>query len=208
MPDQSSELEKHVRRLPPSRLRRVCDPKSLAFETTAELKPFEGLVGQARALEALDLGARIDKPGFNVFVLGERGTARHGTVRALIDQYAAKMPAPADWVYVANFSQADRPRAIALPPGRAEHFKTAMDHAVDELSSLFPAIFESEEYQTRRRTAIEDVNEAGKIQPPLVEIHHPADRQVDCGGAAKSGARSNLRSWAWSSLGMSVMTVL
>ena len=61
----------------------MCDPKSLAFKTTAELKPFEGLIGQERALEALDLGARIDKPGFNVFVLGERGTARHGTVRVL-----------------------------------------------------------------------------------------------------------------------------
>lgn len=159
MPDQASELAKHARRLPTSRLRRVCDPKSLAFKTTAELKPFEGLIGQDRALEALDLGARIDKPGFNVFVLGERGTARHGTVRALIDQYAAKMPAPSDWVYVENFAQADRPRAIALPPGRAQKFKAAMDHAIDELQSLIPTIFESDEYQARRRTAVDTVNE-------------------------------------------------
>ncbi len=159
MPDLASELSKHSRRLPPPRLRRVCDPKSLAFKTTAELKPFEGLIGQARALEALDLGARIDKPGFNVFVLGERGTARHGTVRALIDQYAAKMPAPSDWVYVANFTQADHPRAIALPPGRAQKFKAAMDDAIDELQSLIPTIFESDEYQARRRTAVDSVNE-------------------------------------------------
>ncbi|MCE9521271.1 MAG: AAA family ATPase [Alphaproteobacteria bacterium] len=159
-PSLASELRSHARRLPPARLRRVCDPKNLGFKTTAELKPFDGLIGQQRALEALDLGARIDKPGFNVFVLGERGTARHGTVRALIDQYAAKLPAPSDWVYVANFVQADRPRAISLPPGRAQEFKAAMDHAIDELQSLIPAIFESEEYQARRRTAIDRVNEA------------------------------------------------
>jgi predicted ATP-dependent protease len=155
----ASDLSNHPRRLAPARLRRRCDPKAFAFKTTAELRPFEGLIGQERALEALDLGARIDKPGFNLFVLGERGTARHGIVRNLIEKYAAGMPAPQDWIYVANFEQSDRPRAIALPAGRALQFKAAMDHVVDELLTLIPAIFESEEYQTRRRTAIEDVNE-------------------------------------------------
>ena len=160
MDELTTATAKHPLRLTPSRLRRVCDPNTLAFKTTAELKVFEGLIGQQRALEALDVGARIDKPGFNLFVLGERGTARHGTVRGLIEQYAARMPAPPDWVYVANFAQPDRPNAIALPPGRAEKFKAAMDHALDELFAVIPAIFESEEYQTRRRTAVEDVNEA------------------------------------------------
>lgn len=159
MADDAAELNNHPLRLKPLRLRRVCDPKTLTFKTTAELEPFEGLIGQSRALEALDMGARIDKPGFNVFVLGERGTARHGTVRSLIDAYAKKLPPPADWVYVANFDQPDRPNAIALPPGRAEKFKAAMDHAIDELSSIVPAIFEGEEYQARRRAALEDVNE-------------------------------------------------
>lgn len=158
MAEKSNDLAKHPLRLKPARLRRVCDPTSFGFKTTADLKPFDGLIGQSRALEALDLGARIDKPGFNLFVLGERGTARHGTVRGLIDQYAAKLPAPADWIYVANTEQPDRPRALSLPPGRAHKFKAAMDHAIDELFSLVPAIFESAEYQARRRTALEDVN--------------------------------------------------
>src|SRR5262245_56614598 len=143
MAEPTPEISKHANRLAPARLRRYCDPKAFTFKTTADLKPFEGLVGQERALEALDLGARIDKPGFNVFVLGERGTARHGTVRGLIDKYAARLPAPSDWVYVANYAQADHPRAIALPPGRAEKFKAAIDRAVDELLTLIPAVFES-----------------------------------------------------------------
>lgn len=159
MSDPASELKNHPRRLAPAKLRRRCDPKSFSFTSTAELKPFDGLIGQDRALEALDLGARIDKPGFNVFVLGERGTARHGTVKGLIEDYAAKMRAPDDWIYIANFVQPDRPHAVHLPAGRAVKFKAAMDHVVDELQTLVPAVFESEEYQTRRRTAIEDVNE-------------------------------------------------
>ncbi len=159
MAELEHDLGKHPHRLAPARLRKRCDPKTFAFKTTAELRPFDGLIGQGRALEALDLGARIDKPGFNLFVLGERGTSRHGTVRGLIEKYAAAMTPPPDWIYVANFAQSDRPRAIALPAGRAVRFKAAMDHVIDELLSLIPAIFDSEEYQTRRRTAIEDVNE-------------------------------------------------
>ena len=158
MPDKTADLASHPMRLQPARLRRVCDPKAFKFKTTADLAPFDGLIGQARALEALDLGARIDKPGFNVFVLGERGTARHGTVRGLIEAYAKKVPVPADWVYVANFEQPDRPRALSLPAGRAAGFKAAIDEAITELFNLVPAVFESAEYQSRRRAALEVVN--------------------------------------------------
>ncbi len=159
MPDKPADLASHAMRLAPARLRRVCDPKAFKFKTTADLPPFDGLIGQSRALEALDLGARIDKPGFNVFVLGERGTARHGTVRGLIESYAKKMHPPADWIYVANVDQPDRPRALSMPSGRAAKFKIAMDKAIDELVTLVPAVFESAEYQARRRTALEGVND-------------------------------------------------
>src|SRR4026207_1177459 len=63
-------------RLPAGALRRHCDPKALGFRTTDELEPFEGLIGQDRALEAIDLGARMEKPGFHLFVLGRRRAAR------------------------------------------------------------------------------------------------------------------------------------
>jgi predicted ATP-dependent protease len=158
MPDKTADLATHPLRLNPAKLRRVCDPKQFKFKTTADLAPFDGLIGQSRALEALDLGARIDKPGFNLFVLGERGTARHGVVRGLIDGYAKKLPVPVDWIYVANAEQPDRPRALPMPPGRAAKFKTAMDDAIDELFALVPAVFESAEYQARRRTALDAVN--------------------------------------------------
>ena len=39
--------------LPAERLYTACDPALFAFETTVDLKPFEGIVGQARASEAV-----------------------------------------------------------------------------------------------------------------------------------------------------------
>lgn len=160
MTAQKDALAGHALRLDIASLRRMCDPKSLAFSTTADLTPFDGMIGQSRALEALDLGARIDKPGFNLFVLGERGTARHGTVRSLIESYAQKMPSPADWIYVANWEQPDRPHAISLPAGRALKFKLALDAAIDELMALVPAVYESADYQARRRVALEESSAA------------------------------------------------
>lgn len=153
-----ADLASIPRRIETSRLRRECQPETLGFRSTEELPAFDGLVGQSRALEALDLGARIEKPGFNMFILGERGTARHGVVRTLIERHASKLPAPQDWIYVANWEQPDRPRAISLPAGRGSRFKTSLDAALEELITLVPAVFESADYQAKRRTALEAVN--------------------------------------------------
>jgi lon-related putative ATP-dependent protease len=158
MTARQDRLIKHPKRLNAAALRRTCNPADLGFDTTAETPLFEGLVGQQRALEALDMGARIDKPGFNLFVLGERGTARHGIVRTLVEKLAASLSPPADWIYVANWEQPDRPRAIPLPAGRGQGFKASLDAALEELIALVPAIFESTEYKARRKTALESVN--------------------------------------------------
>ena len=155
---EPKELASSPRRLNPALLRRSCSPDKLGFATTEELPAFEGLVGQSRALEALDLGARIDKPGFNMFILGERGTARHGIVRTLVEKHASRLPSPQDWIYVANWEQPDRPRAISLPAGRGQRFKSALDAALEELISLVPAIFESADYKAKRRAALDSVN--------------------------------------------------
>ena len=155
---RQDHLIQHPKRLPAPALRRICNPLDLGFDTTEKTPLFEGLVGQERALEALDMGARMDKPGFNLFILGERGTARHGIVRSLVEKLAASMSPPDDWIYVANWEQPDRPRAIPLPAGRGQGFKASLDAALEELIALVPAIFESTEYQAKRRTALESVN--------------------------------------------------
>ena len=59
--------------LPADQLYRRTDLSSLDFTTTADLLPMDGLVGQARALEAIEFGTRVDKEGFNLFVIGPTG---------------------------------------------------------------------------------------------------------------------------------------
>ncbi len=59
--------------LAPSQLYRRADTAALKFKSTAELTPLDGLVGQRRALDALQVGTQIRKPGFNLFVIGSAG---------------------------------------------------------------------------------------------------------------------------------------
>ncbi len=132
-------------------LRFTCDPALFDFETTASLEPLGTLIGQARAVEAIGLAAGIRHRDFNLFVAGPSGTGRHSAVRAMLAEEARKRPVPAEWVYVYNFETPDRPRALALPPGTALPLRAAMEALVDDLANDIPALFDSEEYQNRRR---------------------------------------------------------
>ena len=131
-------------------LYRVCDPSRFAFASSAELEPLDGLVGQARALEAVGIGAKIDKKGFNLFVIGPNGVGMQEAVKPVLAEDARSRPSPPDWVYVNNFAKPDQPIAIQLPSGRAPSFKEAMRKLIEDLKIAAPAAFQSEDHQTRR----------------------------------------------------------
>ena len=140
-----------MRPLPPERLYRPADLSALSFKTTADLEPEEGFVGQARALDAIEFGTRIGKPGFNLFVIGPNGMrAQRAVERVLQEAVAGERRRPSDWVYVNNFDDARKPVAIELPAGRAGEFRDGMHTLIDDLRTTLPAVFESEDYQTRR----------------------------------------------------------
>jgi lon-related putative ATP-dependent protease len=134
----------------PSRLYRPADLSAVAFATTAELQPIEGLISQPRALEAITFGTRVDKPGFNLFVIGPNGARMQEAVRTVLKGEARARPSPSDWVYVHNFVDADKPVAIPLPPGRARRFQVAIRKLIEDLQVALPAAFQTEDYQTRR----------------------------------------------------------
>ena len=57
---------------------------------------------------------------------------------------------PSDWVYVSNFADPRKPVAIELPGGRADEFRDGMHALINDLKTALPAVFQSEDYQTRR----------------------------------------------------------
>jgi predicted ATP-dependent protease len=150
------------RPLPPEALYRRCDPATLPFETTAELEDVPGIIGQARAEEAVRFAIGIRRYGYNLYALGTSGMGKHGFVRAILERRAAAERAPDDWVYVHNFGDPRRPRALRLPAGRAPALSEDLSRLVDELRAAIPALFESDDYKTRRRLVEGPFQEQGE----------------------------------------------
>jgi lon-related putative ATP-dependent protease len=145
--------------LPPDVLRTRFDPSQFDFETTADLPAETQVVGQNRAVEALEFGMNIESEGYNVFALGPSGTGRRELVQHLLEEEAADEETPPDWCYVNNFDEEREPEVIQLPAGRGCDLKEDMDALIEELKTALPAAFESEEYQSRREMIQEEVRE-------------------------------------------------
>jgi predicted ATP-dependent protease len=139
-----------IEALTPDRLARRCDPSSLGFATTAELTDVTEIVGQQRAVEAIDFALQMPGQGYNLLVMGPEGTGKYTAIRQYLDQQAACRPVPDDWCYVHNFQDARRPRALRLPPGRGRELRARMAELVRELAVSIPAALESDEYRNRR----------------------------------------------------------
>ena len=119
------------------------------------------MIGQERALRAIEFGVNMRSYDFNMFVLGPPASGKSTAVRSYLSKKAAEGAPPADWVYVHNFDNPNRPRALKLPSGRGRKLAQHMVAAIDELRNTLPAIFEGEDYQARRR-AIEEEFRSGQ----------------------------------------------
>lgn len=137
-------------RLAPEELTRPFAPEQFTFDTTDDLEPFRGVLGQERAVEALQFGVAMPRPGYNVFVMGEPGTGRFSFVKRYLQAEGKRVATPSDWVYLNNFDEPREPRVIELPPGSATEFSADIDRLIDNLMSTFPAVFEHPAYQQKK----------------------------------------------------------
>jgi len=137
--------------LAPRQLRLESDPSMFSFDSTAELQPLDRVIGQERAVRAIDFGVEMPSYGYNIFAVGLPGSGRTTAVRQFLGRRARQRPVPADWCYVYNFKDPRRPRAISLPAGRATELRDQMAEVVRNLRVGIPRAFEGEYFEQRRR---------------------------------------------------------
>jgi ATP-dependent Lon protease len=145
--------------VPIDKLRKVCDPDSLGFKTTDEIKTCSEIIGQQRAVNALRLGLEIPSTGYNIFVTGLVGTGRTTSVKYLLEDLEKSKKTPDDILYVNNFPDPDTPRLIRLSPGQGVKFADAMDDLIEHLIKNIPLVLESESYQKQKNELIESFKE-------------------------------------------------
>ena len=148
--------------LAPDALYRRTDLSAMDFQTTRELEFVESLVGQDRALEAVRFAARMRARGYNLFVVGPKGSGKHTAVSDYLSDRARSFPAPCDWVYVHDFADSHRSQALELPPGKGEDLARRLDKLITDLQASVVAVLEGEDYRVRREAIDKNFAERGE----------------------------------------------
>ncbi|MEE9132391.1 MAG: ATP-binding protein [Gemmatimonadota bacterium] len=152
--------------LKPEQLRRVCDPSSLEFSTTADLEPLREPIGQDLAMRAVSFGLEVNHPGYNICAVGLPGSGRSTMIRQLLEERAKAEPTPPDWCYVADFDAHREPRALEVPPGRGPALRDDIDGLLAELLASLPKALQGAEFRKERDAIAE---RAMEIQRELID---------------------------------------
>jgi lon-related putative ATP-dependent protease len=150
------DLMTKISALPPDKLRRVFDPKELDFSSTEELSSLDEVIGQERAVRAVSFGIDIESPGYNMYALGPVGTGKTTTIKKFLQRKAEDQPVPDDWLYVNNFDDPDKPKALRLPAGKGCEFEKDIQKLVEDMEAEVPQAFESDEYDTEQERIQEE----------------------------------------------------
>ena len=84
-------------------LRCICDHRVFKFKNTSQIKPLDEIIGQQRAVQALEFGLNMNHSGYNIFVTGLEGTGKSTIVKDYVAKHAGKLRKPNDWCLVNNF---------------------------------------------------------------------------------------------------------
>ncbi len=142
-----------------------------------EGKPERGkrIIGQNRAVEALEMGLDIKSACYNIFVTGEAGTGRTTAVKLLIKKSNRIKQIPTDKCYVNNFKDLDSPRLIVLKRGMGRKFKKDVEGSIENIIKNIPVILDSEQHRKKRNAIVESFNK--KEQEILSEFENKVEKK-------------------------------
>ncbi len=144
------------RELSPEKLSYSCDLSQFKFQSTTELKPLNEVIGQERAVAAIDFGVDLKNYGYNIFALGPVGAGRTSTIKEAVEKRARLMPVPNDWCYVFNFQNPDQPNSLSLTAGKGRLLLKTMDRLISQLKRDIPEVLNSEDYKKQKQAIIQN----------------------------------------------------
>lgn len=152
-------------KLKPAQLKWQIDLKKLNFRSTKEVEHLDHIVGQPRAIQAIELGADLrGSRGYNIFVTGLSGTGRMTTVKQMLEKSQRKGNCPElfDYCYVNNFTDESRPKLLQFGKGEACGFSKKMDETITHLLNRLSSVYEEDPYTTKRKKVIESYQDSEK----------------------------------------------
>ncbi|HKK64813.1 MAG TPA: ATP-binding protein [Clostridia bacterium] len=157
MENNKETNKKKMKELKADEVRWTCSDDCFSFRSTTELSKGNGVIGQERAIEAIEFGMGIDSKGFNIYAMGPTGVGRTSIVKEFIDRKAQEKPVPDDWCYIYNFDTPNRPIAVHMPAGKGRTFRDDMEKLKKNLKEDIPKALEHESYEKDRNRLMNEM---------------------------------------------------
>lgn len=124
---------------------------SIPVETVHQLRIKETtnlIIGQDRAISAVELGLGIKSPGYNIFIMGASGTGRRTMLTTLLADYKTNPSDLQDIAYVFNFAHPLEPKSLFFTAGGGLYFKKTLQAAIESIAKQTLQITKSEFFAT------------------------------------------------------------
>ena len=146
--------------VPVSRLQSRFDPQQFSFETTEELEHLpNGMIGQQRAVKAMEFGLSVEQTGYNLFVVGPSGTGRMTHTLDSVTKIAETRTVPNDYCYVFNFENPNQPLVISLPAGMGIEFQQKMEALLINIERDIRSTFSGELFEKKKQAILDTYRE-------------------------------------------------
>ncbi|MBQ9565813.1 MAG: AAA family ATPase [Synergistaceae bacterium] len=126
------------------------------------------LIGQNRAMEAIEFGLVVRGRGYNIFMTGQPGSGRTSYALERLKEKAHMLPAPDDWLYLYNFDEPGEPLAVSVPAGEGKNLVSTLEALVNDLKVTISKAFEQSQYEEAKARRVKEFQEhAGAIMDRL-----------------------------------------
>ena len=132
------------------------------FKDTSELDPLDSIIGQERAVEAIDFGLNIKGSEYNIFVTGLEGTGKSTIVRKLLFEHAKTQETSEDLCLVNNFDDEYCPVVIKMPAGSAVYFSRSMAQFIEVIKTKILDFFETPSFQKEQNSINKEISNSQK----------------------------------------------
>ncbi|MCE2613050.1 AAA family ATPase [Flavobacteriaceae bacterium D16] len=153
-------------------LRKEISGQKIDWNQIKNSEPSKPLIGQERALKALEFGIGNKRGGFNIYVSGYPGSGKSKAVNHFLEEKAKLETTPGDWCYVNNFQDSFYPKKLKLPNGDGQTFKVEIQQLISEIQKMLINAFESKEYHDKKEQIIEEFRQ--KEKELFQKIHNKA----------------------------------
>ncbi|MFA5514492.1 MAG: AAA family ATPase [Sphaerochaetaceae bacterium] len=147
-----------------------CDPKAL----------HSSIIGQPRAMRALEMGLSISAKGYNIFVSGDPGTGRSTAIRMATAPYMHDLSQLRDIAFIHNFHHPDSPIALTFAPSEGRAFMLAMKEFVAHLKQDIENKQQEKALDAKQLALLVDTHLSvlfERFSDPVLQLHFKHVRQ-------------------------------